>query len=225
MALLTDDWDYPVVEGDLDPNDPLVNTGSEYMFQMATIAYHVLHGTETVVLEETVEYDGETFEAGEYEVVINEVGSPERVGAGLGGYWTDFDRMHPLEGPARAQAWSGTAHGLVGELGVGTVTHSTLQMGLALGGTLAAIGLTVLVAGLGLVWATKEEKATKPEASEPGCEEGSRTGQLIETIPPATEVGDGEEGPAFVRGPPCVSCELRARRYQSPVLLLPHWSL
>ena len=102
MSLLVDDWNYPVVESDLDPNDPLVNTGSEYMFQMATIAYHVLHGTQTVVLDEAVEYDGETFEAGEYEVVVNEVGSPERVAAGLGGYWTDFDRMHPLEGPPRA---------------------------------------------------------------------------------------------------------------------------
>ncbi|MDH5294896.1 MAG: hypothetical protein OEW91_14545, partial [Acidimicrobiia bacterium] len=44
MTLLTDDWGYSVVESDLDPNDPLVNTASEYMFQMATIAYHVLHG-------------------------------------------------------------------------------------------------------------------------------------------------------------------------------------
>ena len=167
MGLLTDTWGYPVKSADLDPSDPLVNTASEYMFQMATIAYHTLHGTQPVVLTEGTEYNGESFPAGEYEVVVNEIGSPERVAAGLGGYWTDFDRMHPLEGPARGQAWSGTAHGLIGELGVGTVTHSALQLGLALGGTLAAIGLTVLVAGLGLVWATKEEKATDPKASEP----------------------------------------------------------
>jgi hypothetical protein len=75
--------------------------------------------------------------------------------------------MNPLEGPARSQAWSGTAHGLIGELGVGTVTHSALQLGLAIAGTLAAIGLTVLLAGLGLVWATKEEKSTKSKAAEP----------------------------------------------------------
>jgi len=167
MVLLTEDWGYPVKEADLDPNDPLVNTASEYMFQMATIGYHTLHGTQTVVLDEAVEYDGQTYAAGEYQVVIQEVGSPERVAAGLGGYWTDFDRMNPIEGPARGQAWTGTAHGLFGELGVGTVTHSALQLGLALAGTLAAIGLTVLVAGLGLVWATKEEKATKPDATEP----------------------------------------------------------
>ena len=155
MVLLTEDWGYPVKDADLDPNDPLVNTGSEYMFQMATITYHTLHGTQTVVLEEDTEYNGETFAAGVYEFDVN------------GMYWTDFDRMNPIEGPARDQAWNGTAHALIAELGVGTVTHSALQLGLAIAGTLAAIGLTVLVAGLGLVWATKEEKATKPDATEP----------------------------------------------------------
>ena len=47
MALLTEDWGYPVVQGELDPNDPIVNTGSEYMYQMATVSYHTLHGTQT----------------------------------------------------------------------------------------------------------------------------------------------------------------------------------
>jgi hypothetical protein len=157
MVLLTEDWGYPVNEADLDPNDPLVNTASEYMYQMATIAFHTLNGTQVVVLAEDVEYNGETFTAGSYDVAVE------------GRYWTDFDRMHPLEGPARGQAWSGTAHGLIAELGVGTVTHSALQLGLAIAGTLAAIGLTAIVAGLGLVWATKEEKATKPQppATEP----------------------------------------------------------
>jgi hypothetical protein len=159
MVLLTEDWGYPVNEADLDPNDPLVNTASEYMFQMATIAYHTLNGTQVVVLAEDVEYNGETFAAGTYDVAVD------------GRYWTGFDRMHPLEGPARGQAWSGTAHGLIAELGVGTVTHSALQLGLAIAGTLAAIGLTVIVAGLGLVWATREEKATKaqPPATEPNA--------------------------------------------------------
>ena len=80
--------------------------------------------------------------------------------------------MHPIEGPARDQAWNGTAHALIAKLGVGTVTHSALQLGLALAGTLAVVGLTVIVAGLGLVWATKEEKATKPQRpmAEPDAE-------------------------------------------------------
>ena len=92
MQLLTEEWGYPVVEADLDPNDPLVNTASEYMYQMATIGYHVMHGTVEVELTETVEYEGETFEPGVYEVEVD------------GRYWTGFDRMHPLDGPARAEA-------------------------------------------------------------------------------------------------------------------------
>ncbi|HET7736677.1 MAG TPA: hypothetical protein VFK52_11915, partial [Nocardioidaceae bacterium] len=141
MSLLKDEWKYPVVESELDPADPLVNTASEYMYQMATIAYHVLHGTQTVTLTEDVEYNGETFKAGTYEFDVD------------GKYWTDFDREHPIEGAAREQAWSGTAHGLIGELGVGTVTAQALTMGLALSGLLAGIGATFLLAGLGLVWA------------------------------------------------------------------------
>lgn len=163
-ALLTEDWNYPVVEGDLDPNDPLVNTATEYMFQMATIGYHILHGTQTVVLDETKEYKGETFPAGTYEVVVHEVGSPERVAAGLGGYWTDFDRSHPLEGPARSQAWSGTAHALYGELGVGTVTASTLQLGLGVSMLLLGLGLTFGFIGLGMVWVSRgKDKDLVPE--------------------------------------------------------------
>ena len=54
MSLLTDDWQYPVVQSDFDPNDPLVNTASEYMYQMAVVSYHVMHGTQTVVLDEAV---------------------------------------------------------------------------------------------------------------------------------------------------------------------------
>ncbi|HET7532585.1 MAG TPA: hypothetical protein VFJ83_05520 [Nocardioidaceae bacterium] len=163
MSLLTDDWNYPVVESDLDPNDPLVNTATEYMYQMATISYHVLHGTQTVVLEEDAEYNGESFPAGTYEFDVD------------GKYWTDFDREHPIEGIAREQAWSGTAHGLIGELGVGTVTHSALQMGLALSGLLAGLGLTFALLGLGLVWAAKarsdaaaakvDERTSRPVAA------------------------------------------------------------
>ena len=143
MSLLTEDWQYPVVESDLDPADPLVNTASEYMYQMATVSYHTLTGTQTVVLDEDVEYNGELFKAGTYEFNVD------------GKYWSDFDREHPIEGIAREQAWSGTAHGLIGELGVGTVTHSALQLGLGMSGLLAGLGFTFLLAGLGLVWVGK----------------------------------------------------------------------
>ncbi len=158
MTLLTEDWGYPVDMAELDPADPLVNTDSEYMYQMAVIAYHVLHGTQTVTLAEDVEYNGEMFTAGEYEFEVD------------GRYWTDFDRRHPIEGPARGQAWSGTAHGLVGELGVGTVTHSALQMGLGLAGTLAGIGFLALIAGLGLMWAVRGDDFARMFRDEPSRE-------------------------------------------------------
>jgi hypothetical protein len=150
MALLTDDWGYPVVLGELDPNDPIVNTASEYMFQMATVAYHTLNGTQTIVLEEDVEYNGELFAAGTYEFPID------------GRYWADFDREHPLEGPARGLAWTGVAHALIGELGVGTVTASALQLGLGLAALFAGIGATFMLTGAGLVWATRTESVPAP---------------------------------------------------------------
>jgi hypothetical protein len=149
MALLTDDWGYPVVTGELDPNDPVVNTGSEYMYQMATVAYHTLHGTQTVVLDEDFTApDGTVYTAGTpYEVPVD------------GRYWADFDRSNPIDAAVRAQAWTGVAHALIGELGVGTVTASALQMGLGLAGLFAGVGFVFIFAGLGLVWAVRPETA------------------------------------------------------------------
>jgi hypothetical protein len=149
LALLENDWGYPVVASDLNPNDPVVNTPTEYMYQMATVATHTLHGTQTVVLTEDVEYKGETFKAGSYEVPVD------------GRYFSQFDRAHPLEGPARAQAWSPLAHGLIAELGVGAVTATTLQMGFGLAALFAALGATILIAGAGLVWATRAATETE----------------------------------------------------------------
>jgi hypothetical protein len=151
LALLTDDWGYTVAAGELDPNDPLVNTPSEYMYQMAVIAYHTLHGTQTIVLPEDTEYNGEVFKAGEYQFAVD------------GRYWTQFDRQHPIEGPARERAWTGTAHALIANLGVGTVTASALQMGLAMAGLFAGIGAFAIFAGLGLVWAVRPETVKVPE--------------------------------------------------------------
>jgi len=176
--LLGETWGWPVVEGELDPDDPVVNTGTEYMYQMATIAYHTLHGTQTVVLTERVEWDGDSdgtvaadatvysggewdpattgedaiFLPGTYQVPVNER------------YWTGFNRMHPLDGPTRAQAWNGTVHGLFAELGVGATTASSLQMGLGIVGVTALMGLGFVVTGGGLVWAGMGGK--KEEAAE-----------------------------------------------------------
>ena len=54
------------------------------------------------------------------------------------------------------------AHALIGELGVGTVTAQALQLGLALAGLFAGLGATLVIAGGGLVWATRPEAVPAP---------------------------------------------------------------
>ena len=154
MTLLRDEWKYPVNAADLNPNDPVVNTASEYMYQLATITYHTLNGVQTVVLAEDVTAaDGTVYKAGTYEFAV------------AGRYWSDFDRTNPIEAKAREQAWTGTAHGLIAELGVGTATATALQLGLGIAGLFAGIGFFALIAGFGLVWvaraATVEEREPK----------------------------------------------------------------
>ncbi len=165
MTLLKDDWNFPVVmgKGGLDPKDPVVNNASEYMYQMATISYHTLNGEQTVTLTPekiaaaiesggldpdgtyngVVEaYKGQVLEPGEYTVPVN------------GRYWTGFDRTDLLDGPAREQAWSGTAHALVAELGVGATTHSALMLALGIAGLLAGLGVVCMVMGIAFLWHT-----------------------------------------------------------------------
>jgi hypothetical protein len=182
MTLLKDDWNFPVVDGDMDPNDPLVNSASEYMFQMATIAHHTLEGTQMITLTEdditaaieseqldpdgtyngvVVAYQGQVLEPGTYEVPVD------------GRYWTGFARTDLLDGPARDGAWSGTAHALVAELGVGAATHSTLQLALGVAALLAGLGVVSTVMGVAFIWHTRinlkkdEDTDTDTPAGEP----------------------------------------------------------
>ncbi len=144
LALLKNDWGYNVVPWEMDKNDPLVNTPSEYMVQMATIAYHTLHSTQTVVLPtDMTATDGTVYPAGSYQFPVD------------GKYFSEFNRANPIEAKARDQAWSALAHGLTAELGVGSVTGSTLQMGAGLAALFFGVGLVTLTAGAGLVWATR----------------------------------------------------------------------
>jgi predicted lipid-binding transport protein (Tim44 family) len=159
MSLLRDDWKYPVNPAELNPNDPVVNTASEYMYQMATITYHTLNGTQTVVLPEDVTAaDGTVYKAGEYQFEVD------------GRYWSAFNRANPIEAAAREKAWTGTAHGLIAELGVGTATATALQLGLGIAGLFAGLGFFALIAGFGLVWAVRAQtepavkRALQPQA-------------------------------------------------------------
>ena len=153
MSLLTNDWGYKVSASEMNPNDPLVNTASEYMYQMATITEHTLNATTTVTFPTDVVVDGKVVQAaGTYDF------------ANTGKYYSGFDRTNPIEGAARDKIWTGTALALIGQLGVGSVTASALQMGLGLAVLFALVGGTVLLTGLGLVWATRPatEKVRAP---------------------------------------------------------------
>ena len=153
MSLLVNDWGFAVDKGELNPNDPLVNTASEYMYQMAVISYHTLNAATTVTFPEDVIVDG---------VVVQAAGTYDFQNDGR--YWTGFDRTNPIEGAAREKIWTGTAHALVANLGVGSVTASALTMGLGIAALFALVGATVVLTGLGLVWATRAatEKVKAP---------------------------------------------------------------
>ena len=152
MDLLTKDWGYTVDNSEFNPADPTVNTASEYMYQMATISFHVLHGTQNITLDEDYTAADGTFYA---------AGTPIPFDVD-GRYYSQFDRTDPVQAAARGIAWSPTALALVGQLGVGAATASSLQLGLGVAGALGGIGLIFLVAGLGLVWAVRPEIAKQP---------------------------------------------------------------
>jgi hypothetical protein len=178
MALLKDTWGWPVNQGDLNPNDPLVNTGTEYMYQMATIAHHTLSGTTTVTLAAQVQNDGngdgtvdanaptytpDTLPQGDAYLASLKADAIYQPGTytvpTLDRYYSQFTRTNPLDGPARDLAWSGLVHGLFAELGVGATSFSAIQMGQALALIAIAFGMTFIIAGAGLVWVAMSKKA------------------------------------------------------------------
>ena len=138
-------------KGGLDPNDPLVNNSSEYMYQMATIVHHTLDGDQNVDADRRPDRCGDRSPAhssltapttASSRPTRARCSSPARTRCPVNGrYWTGFDRTDLLDGPAREAAWSGTAHALVAELGVGAATHSTLMLALGIAGLLAGLGV------------------------------------------------------------------------------------
>lgn len=145
MTLLTDDWGYATVPSDFNPNDPIVNTPSEYMYQMATISEHTLSSTVTLPAD-VADKDGN---------IVAHAGDKVAVD---GRYYADFNFANPVDSVVRGLAWSPLPLALIGQLGVGAVTATSLQMGLALAGTFAAIGFMFLLSGLGLVWVARPVK-------------------------------------------------------------------
>jgi hypothetical protein len=179
LALLRDDWKWPVVDSELNPDDPVTNTATEYMYQMATIAHHTLSGVQTVALTETVEWDGDGDDAIAADAPVYTGGEWDPSTAGQDAifqpgvyqvpvanrYYTQFDRVHPLDGPAREQAWNGLVHGLFAELGVGATTASSLELGQGVALITALMGGSFIILGGLLVWvglAKEPVPATQP---------------------------------------------------------------
>lgn len=167
MAMLTDEWGYPVSDREMDAKDPLVNTGSEYMYQMATVVYHSISGTTKLTLQEDQLVDAEGNALTELPVGEEVLAVPNPFPADGWTieypvdfkYWADFDRTNPADAAARGQVWTGTVHGLVGELGVGTVTASALKLALGMVALLAGLGAINLLLGAGLVWTANAGRA------------------------------------------------------------------
>jgi hypothetical protein len=142
------------------------------MYQMATISHHVLDGVQTVTLtaDDLTGDDGTV--ATEFDCNGDMVAVPNPFPAeGVtcdfnvdGRYWTGFDRSVPVQAAARDQAWSGTAHALVAELGVGAATHSTLQLALGVAALLAGLGVVCTVMGVAFLWDTRRKgKISAPD--------------------------------------------------------------
>jgi hypothetical protein len=72
-------------------------------------------------------------------------------------------------------AWSGTAHALVAELGVGAATHSTLQLALGVAALLAGLGVVSTVSGVAFIWHTRNN-LKKDDGSDETADEPALTG-------------------------------------------------
>jgi hypothetical protein len=149
MSLLTNDWGYAVNQADFNPNDPIVNTASEYMYQLATITEHTLSSTVTLPTD-IKDKDGNIVATAGTKVAVD------------GRYYADFNFASPVDSAVRGLAWSPLPLALIGQLGVGAVTASSLQMGLGLAGLFAGVGVMFFFMGAGLVWAVRPVKVTAP---------------------------------------------------------------
>ena len=149
MDLLTKDWGYTTNPGDFNPADPIVNTPSEYMYQMATISEHVLSSTVTLP-NDVKDADGNVIATAGTKVPVD------------GRYYAGFNNQNPIESATRGAAWSPLPLALIGQLGVGAATASSLQLALGISGLFAAVGFGFLLAGVGLIWVARPEKVAVP---------------------------------------------------------------
>lgn len=154
MDLLVKDYKYPVKESDFDPDDPLVNTRSELMYEYATITYHVLHSSVPVTLtdaEVPITYRGvEYTEPGIYNITLEH-------------YYAHLDRTNPIERQLR-EAWSPIAFSLTSSLAGAHANQAAGELARMTTLGIGGIGLLFVLAGVGLVWATWAKSPKFPQS-------------------------------------------------------------
>lgn len=153
LALLEQEWKYPVKHSNLDPNDPLVNTRDELMFQYATIIYHVKHSVVPVQLtaaDVPITYHGVTYtQPGTYNITVEK-------------YFAELDRNNPVEKQLR-DSWSALALALTGSLAGAHANQAAGELAAATSMGIGAMGLVFTLAGAGTVWVSYGRPAKPKE--------------------------------------------------------------
>lgn len=154
MDLLVKEYKYPVKTSDFNPDDPLVNTRSELMYEYTTITYHVLHSSVPVRLTEAdvpITYRGvEYTEPGTYNITLEH-------------YYAHLDRSNPIERQLR-EAWSAQAFALTSSLAGAHANQAAGELARMTTLGIGGIGLLFALAGVGLVWAGWKSKPTGHES-------------------------------------------------------------
>lgn len=154
---------YPVNHDNLDPNDPIVNTRDELMYEYAVITYHVLHGSVDVELTEDdvpITYRGvEYTEPGTYEITVEK-------------YYAQFDRQNPIESQLRG-AWSPMVISLTSSLAGGHANQAVGELAYATTLGFTGIGLLFALGGVGLIWVALPSPSKKVAIAPMGRENPS----------------------------------------------------
>jgi hypothetical protein len=155
MDLLVKEYKYPINPADFDPNDPLVNTRSELMYEYATITYHVLHTTVAVRLTDAdvpISYRGVDYtEPGTYNISLEH-------------YYAHLDRSNPIERQLR-EAWSPLAFSLTSSLAGAHANQAAGELARMTTIAIGAIGLLLAATGGAVVWASYGKPAHAPASS------------------------------------------------------------
>lgn len=144
MDLLEQTWRYPIDQKNFDPNDPIVNTRDELMYQYATITYHVLNSTVAVKLTDKdvpITYRDQTYTTnGTYNITV-------------GKFYAQMNSTNPIEKQLR-ESWSPNALALTGTLATGHANQAVGELAQATSLGIGSIGLVFAGIGSGIIWVT-----------------------------------------------------------------------